>query len=388
MFELLNFYILITTLICCSRNPMYTVFSFIALTVFLFIFLIKRDVEFIANAFLIIYIGAIMVLFLFAIILQTAQLLLPSRGVVFQLSLPITTTIIPPEVFFLFDYLACKNNYLCTAGGDDPHFLGFLNNPNLQIKQRGNVITVKVLKRLTLTFIVHTVSLSNGGIKDVSGRLEVYTNPYKGWGRCKTEMLLKYAEYLQTHKFFEAINFVQKTTPRGSAYLLYTYTRVWEEDVNIAAYLNPPSSILLLFNNIRYRYYSNFYETTLKPDSLNSGASIDRPYIYYLSINDKRQICYDYETYNTKNPECWDCIRRETHLNRTYPLFKRFRCNHIFNSNHLYSFQVTDDQKYKFTFSLRIHDNSCEYPLAIYVPGCLVLDGPRNVFLYPTITVL
>jgi hypothetical protein len=303
-------------------------------------------------------------------------------------------------MFFLFNYLTCKNNYLCTTVGseDDCHSLEFLNNTNLQIKQRDNIITVKVLKRLTLTFTVHTVSLCNGGIKDVSGRLEVYTNPYKGWGRCKTEMLLKYAKHLQTYKFFEAINFVQKTTPRGSAYLLYTYTRVWEENIDVATYLNPPPSILLLFNNTRYRYYSNFYETGLKPDSCNDGGVADRPYIYYLSINDKRQILYEYETYNAKNPECWDCVRRETNLNRTYPLFKRFRCNYIFNSNHLYSFQVIDyqrlspvglnEQKYKFTFNLRIHDNSCEYPLVIYVPGCLALDGPRNFFLYPTIEVL
>jgi NADH:ubiquinone oxidoreductase subunit 6 (subunit J) len=59
----------LATLICCSRNPMYTIFSFITLIVFLFIFLIKYDVEFIAIAFLIIYIGAIMVLFLFVIFL-------------------------------------------------------------------------------------------------------------------------------------------------------------------------------------------------------------------------------------------------------------------------------------------------------------------------------
>jgi NADH:ubiquinone oxidoreductase subunit 6 (subunit J) len=48
---------------------MYSIFSFISLIVFLFTFLISHDVEFIAIAFLIIYIGAIMVLFLFVIFL-------------------------------------------------------------------------------------------------------------------------------------------------------------------------------------------------------------------------------------------------------------------------------------------------------------------------------
>ena len=53
MFKFLYFCILmaLAILICCNRNPMYTIFSFITLIVFLFMFLIKHDVEFIAIAF-------------------------------------------------------------------------------------------------------------------------------------------------------------------------------------------------------------------------------------------------------------------------------------------------------------------------------------------------
>jgi NADH:ubiquinone oxidoreductase subunit 6 (subunit J) len=48
---------------------MFSIFSFMAMILVLFIFLITHDVEFIAIAFLIIYIGAIMILFLFVIFL-------------------------------------------------------------------------------------------------------------------------------------------------------------------------------------------------------------------------------------------------------------------------------------------------------------------------------
>jgi len=88
MFEFLHFctLVVLAILICCNRNPMYTIFSFITLIVFLFIFLIKHDVEFIAVAFLIIYIGAIMVLFLFVIFLlnlynvESRKLVTPRRA--------------------------------------------------------------------------------------------------------------------------------------------------------------------------------------------------------------------------------------------------------------------------------------------------------------------
>lgn len=71
MLELVGLFILmvLSIIICCNWNPMYSIFSFISLIVLLSTYLIKHDVEFIAIAFLIIYIGAIMVIFLFVIFL-------------------------------------------------------------------------------------------------------------------------------------------------------------------------------------------------------------------------------------------------------------------------------------------------------------------------------
>jgi NADH-ubiquinone oxidoreductase chain 6 len=71
MLELLGIFILmlLSVIICCNSNPMYSIFSFIGLIFFLSAYIIKHNVEFIAIAFLIIYIGAITVIFIFVVFL-------------------------------------------------------------------------------------------------------------------------------------------------------------------------------------------------------------------------------------------------------------------------------------------------------------------------------
>jgi NADH:ubiquinone oxidoreductase subunit 6 (subunit J) len=66
----------LVSLLGCTVNSLYAVFSFLFMVLFISVYLFFSGVEFIAIAYLIIYIGAIVVLFLFTIFLFNLQGLL------------------------------------------------------------------------------------------------------------------------------------------------------------------------------------------------------------------------------------------------------------------------------------------------------------------------
>jgi NADH-quinone oxidoreductase subunit J len=112
MLEIFSILILIilSIFICCNYNPMYSIFNFIGLILFLSVYLIKHEVEFIAIALLIIYIGAIMVLFIFVIFLLNLTHINSLKPVFPGISkntvyISLISGLFLLKLFFIFNYL-------------------------------------------------------------------------------------------------------------------------------------------------------------------------------------------------------------------------------------------------------------------------------------------